>query len=184
MSRQRALSRAQLLADPRYTSADVDELIRRCTASGSWIPDPNFPNREDLRQYFINASTEAEMARVREDRQNIRSTTTLTAAQYINMLEEGGDFAHMATPNIRDLHDDVRRALGGLPAPNDPDPEPKAKANKTKNKTKGAGKGKGKGGKGGENAGGEGGDQGDTLPSPLHKANLLKSKVFLGAGVC
>ena len=71
-SRNLCLSRAQLLASGRYTEDDVNDLIRRRTESGAFIPDPNFPDRIDLRQYLVNAETAAENARVREDSQAIK----------------------------------------------------------------------------------------------------------------
>ena len=84
-----ALSRAQLMADPRYSEEDVKELIARCEREGRYMADPNFPLREDLRQYFVNMETSSEHARVREDSQTIDTRTVTAAAEGLDLLGQG-----------------------------------------------------------------------------------------------
>ena len=175
-SRNLCLSRAQLLASGRCTEDDVNDLIRRRTESGAFIPDPNFPDRVDLRQYLVNAETAAENARVREDAQAITARAAVSAPEAISLAEDGADFSVHAAPTVRSL----TAELSGLEAPpqehnQQPDPKAKAKA-KPRPKAKG-GKGKGKGkATGGE---GENGPEPDKVPTALEKATALKSKVFL-----
>ena len=172
-SRNTALSRTQLLADSRYTEADVDALIARRTAEGAYIPDPNFPDRLDLRQYVVHTETSAEDARVREDTQAMNSTTTATAAEAMPMLEEGNDFAINTAPTVRSITSELA-GLPPLPAtPNQTGPQAKPKP---KPKPRG-----GKAKKGEEGNMGEGDKETppDRVPTPLEKAKLLKTKVFL-----
>eukprot|EP00435_Cladocopium_sp_Y103_P007291 s4250_g2.t1 len=176
-SRNLCLSRTQLLASGRYSEDDVNDLIRRRTESGHWIPDPNFPHREDLRQYMVNAEMAAENARVREDSQAVTSRTAASAAEAISLTEDGGDFSVHAAPTVRSL----TAELSGLEHPplvhnQQPDPTAKAKAKaKPRAKAK-TGKGKGKG----KAAVGEGeeGPEPDKVPTPLEKAISLKAKVL------
>ena len=174
-SRNLCLSRAQLMASGRYSEDDINDLVRRRTESGAWIPDPNFPDRIDLRQYLVNAETAAENARVREDSQAITSRTSASAAEAISMTEDGADFSVHAAPTATAL----AAELSGIePPPQEPQQAaPKAKA---KAKPRAKAKGKGKGGKG-KAAGPEGEEEPepDKVPTPLEKATTLKSKVFL-----
>ena len=171
-TKEKCMSKRELEQDPRYTPEDVKELIERKTRLGEYINDPNFPSREDLRQYIVNSETVQENQHVREDTQGVTSTTSVTPAEALTLTEDGAVFAAGAHPSIRDLV---------VAAP--PEEEPK-KNSKGKGGGKG-GKGKNKGKKGNINDGqgeGEGGDpEGvpDKPPTPLAKANILKKAVFL-----
>ena len=168
-SKDACMSRAQLEADPRYSKSDVDDLIRRKTAAGAYLDDPNFPGREDLRQYLIHAETSAEAARTREDVQQVGSNTRITAAEALTLTEEGCDFSN-EHPSIKALAAEAGTTTGGDPTPED----------KNKNKGKGRGKGRGKNSK--SKTPGDGVDpepEPDKPPTPLAKAMALKVKVFL-----
>ena len=77
------MSRAQLEQDPRYKGRpqDTEGLIKSKTQSGDYIDDPNFPGREDLRQYIIHAETSKEDAHTRQDTQQVNSRTTVSATE-------------------------------------------------------------------------------------------------------
>eukprot|EP00435_Cladocopium_sp_Y103_P029798 s303_g7.t1 len=174
-SRNVALSRTQLLADPRYTEADVDALIQRRTMEGAWIADPNFPDRIDLRQYVVHTETSGEDSRVREDSQAINSTTSATPAEAMTMLDDGNDFAMNTAPTVRSLASE----LAGLPPA--PAAEPKHAGPQAKPKAKPKAKPRGGKPKKGEEANTGEGDKDtppDRLPTPLEKAKLLKTKVL------
>ena len=100
MARDRCLSRADLLATGRYSERDVQELIERKTALGEWIPDPNFPQREDLRQYKVNTDVASEVAHSREDIQSINATTAVSGTEALTLTEDGADFSEGAAPTI------------------------------------------------------------------------------------
>ena len=168
------LSKAQLAATPGYTATDVDDLIRRKTLAGEYIDDPNFPGREDLRQYIVRAETSSTAARTREDVQQVNSTTQATPAEALSLTEPGCDFANEG-PTIHSLGAD----LTGATAPSSDQTQGPGKA-KGKGRAKAKAKGQSKGTKG---TGGEGDHDNqpppDKIPEPLAKANQLKVKVFL-----
>ena len=134
---------------------------------GEWIPDPNFPDRIDLRQYRVNSEVTAEVQHTREDSQNIVSHTHVSHAEALTLTEEGADFADASAPSIHDV-------VGGEGAPmgNGAEAESKGKGKK--------GRGKGKGKKGdAANAGPNQEPEPDKPPTPLEKAKALKKVVFL-----
>ncbi len=173
------MSRAQLEQDPRYKGKpqDIEDLIKRKTQSGDYIDDPNFPGREDLRQYIIHAETSKEDAHTRQDTQQINSRTTVSASEALSLTEEGADFS-AAHPSIRDLATELGGAVGGATGA----------VGLGTDQGKGA---KGKGGKGrrrkgkGEAAAEGGGTEPKDDPepaktlTPLAKAIALKGKVLL-----
>ena len=173
------MSKSQLEADPRYSNEDVADLIRRKTQLGQYIDDPNFPGREDLRQYIINAETSAEAARSREDVTNVSSTVSVTATEALTLTEPGSDLAMDNYPVITDF---VTAGGGGGSHPELPVDPPQTKGN-----GKGKGKGRGKPRPKPKAAAAVGGDQDgepqqedpDKPPTPLAKAIALKTKVFL-----
>ena len=174
---EKCMSKRELEQDPRYSPDDVKELIERKKRLGHYIRDPNFPDREDLIQYIVNSETSQENAHTREDSQNLKSTTSITPAEGLDLTESGAVFAANATPGVHALMD----TAGGGP-PNDgenggngeaggkakgkgknhrPKPKPKAKAIAT-------------------NPDGTPVDpEPDKPPTPLEKAVLLKKSVFL-----
>lgn len=170
-SKDLCLSRAQLEASGKYSKDDIDELVRRKTANGAYIDDPNFPGREDLRQYIINSETSAEVARTREDSQRVSSTAELDGAEALALTEDGCDFASNTGPNIRSLMGELGGAAGDPPA----GPAPKAKGTR---KGKGKGKGQGRAGRGDGGDGDNAETEPDKLPTPLAKATSLKAKVL------
>ena len=168
-TKEKCMSKRELEQDPRYTPEDVKELIERKTRLGEYINDPNFPSREDLRQYIVNSETVQENQHVREDTQAVNSTTSVTPVEALTLTEEGAVFAAGAHPSIRGLVESV------VPTEEEP-----------KGKTKGKGKGKTKGKKGKNKEGQAEGDGGtnpeevpDKPPTPLAKAIILKKAVFL-----
>lgn len=173
------MSKSQLEADPRYSKDDVADLIKRKTQLGQYIDDPNFPGREDLRQYIINAETSAETARVREDVQQVGSRMSVTGTEALALTEAGCDFAFDSHPSIKGISQDlgVVAAPGEVPAPTG--------NGETKKKGRAKGKAKAKAGagdknKGDDQEGGEGEEkdnQPDKPPTPLAKAVALKTKV-------
>ena len=82
-------SRAQLEQSGRYTAEDVDDLIRRCTASGAYLDDPNFPGVERLRRYVIVDEVGRQRARIQEDVQEISSRGGITTAEALNLTGPG-----------------------------------------------------------------------------------------------
>ena len=180
-NRNQAMSRAQLLQDSRYSEADVDALIARRTAENAFIPDPNFPDRVDLRQYVIHQETTSEEVRSRENTQTMHATTRVTHDEALPMLEDGNEFSANNTPTIHGLNSE----LSGTPfapatAPGTTEPSAKAKG---KGKGRAKAKPKAKPGANGEDGAGSedaGGPPPDKPSSPLEKAKLLKTKVSLG----
>ena len=169
-SKNLCLSRAQLIASGKYSESDIDDLIARCTASGAFIPDPNFPNKVEYRQYYVNSETAKEVAKTREDLQTVSSRTAATAAEALELTTEGGDFSAGAVPGIGDVAGMVG-GMAAIPGGGQALPAPKAEP-----KRRGR-KGGGKGGKNGENPA-DGTPQPDKVATPLEKANLLKTKVL------
>ena len=171
------MSRAQLEADPRYKDKpqDIDDLVRRKTASGQFIDDPNFPGREDLRQYIINSETSKEDSHTRQDIQQINSKTGVTTTEALSLTEDGCDFS-AANPTIHDLAGGVAgHGAGGTNPTNTGGSDPQKGEGKGKGKNKGR-KGKGKG----ETKGKNGDDPEPDKPlTPLAKAIALKGKVLL-----
>ena len=172
LARDRCLSRADLLATGRYSEKDVQELIERKTALGEWIPDPNFPQREDLRQYKVNTDVASEVARTREDSQSINATTSVSATEALTLTEDGADFSEGAAPTIHDALRMPQLSLGSTSGGTGDEVG------------KGKGKGKGRKGKGkGKNENGDGDANTESKPdkvlSPLDKAKLLRKSVFL-----
>ena len=162
------LSRAQLLKDPRYSEADVDALIARKTAEGAWVPDENFPERVDLRQYVVHIETTGEDNRIRDDVQSLTATASTTAEDAIPMLDNGNAFAMDSAPTVKSF---AAESTGVDPAtPALPEPKAKSKARgKAKAKAKGVGKGEDP-----ENP------EPDLPPTPIEKAKKLANKVFFG----
>ena len=171
------LSRAQLEATGKYSSKDLDDLIARKTAKGEYIDDPNFPGREDYRQYVVNTEVAATTARIREDSQQVSSTASITAQEALSLAEDGCDFGNDTHPSIHALSKEVGVTAGALPTP------------ETENKGGGKGgkgrrrKGSGKGQRGDQEGNGNGEPQPDKLQTPLEKATSLKTKVLLIANV-
>ena len=168
------LSRAQLEATGKYSSKDLDDLITRKTARGEYIEDPNFPGREDYRQYVVNTEVAATTARIREDSQQVSSTASITAQEALSLAEDGCDFGNDTHPSIHALSKEVGLAAGALPPP---EPEKGGGKGGKGRRRKGSGKGQ-KGDQGGDgNQNGE--PQPDKLQTPLEKATSLKTKVLL-----
>ena len=82
-------SRAQLEQSGRYTVEDVDDLIRRCTSSGAYMHDPNFPGVERLRRYVIVDEIGRQRERIQEDIQEITSRGGITTAEATNLTGPG-----------------------------------------------------------------------------------------------
>ena len=161
-AKDKYMSRSELTKDGRYSKEDIDLLVQARTTSGDWVPDTNFPDREDLRKYRVgNFDVEKETQHRREDSQQIASTTGVSATEALMLTEEGADFASGTTPSIFDL-------CGGT-APTSTGGEPAAKS---KGKAKAKPKAKPAAAPNGE-------PQPDKPLTPLQKANLLKKSVFL-----
>jgi len=172
-AKDKCMSRKDLEACGRYTESDIQELIARKTAEGLYINDPNFPNREDLRQYRVNMEVSHEIAHSREDSQEMVSNTSLNPTEALALTEEGADFSTTAMPSMNEvlqvggnsggsgggIHGDTAEAPAG---------NAKAKA-KTKAKAKA---------KPGDNTSDPPPDKPQT---PLDKAMALKKIVFLGS---
>ncbi len=166
-STAKCMSKRELEQDPRYTPDDVKELIERKTRAGEYINDPNFPLREDLRQYLVNTETVQENQHTREDSQNLKGTTQLTPDEALGLTETGAVFAASETPGIHALTGVVLGGGGGEGGDGTPAPKAKAKAKaKAKNK-------KTETGENGQDP------EPDKPLSPLDKAGLLKKAVFL-----
>lgn len=89
-AKEKYMSRAALIKDGRYRESDIDLLIQQRTKTGEWIPDANFPDREDLRQYRVgNEEVTREVQNRREDTQEVGSTTELTSTEALLLTEDG-----------------------------------------------------------------------------------------------
>ena len=165
-AKEKYMSRAALIKDGRYRESDIDLLIQQRTKTGEWIPDANFPDREDLRQYRVgNEEVTREVQNRREDTQEVGSTTELTSTEALLLTEDGADFSDRAVPSIHDvLGGGVAERAGDTTAP---DPKAKAKA-KPKPKAKAS-----------VGGAGDGTPKPDKPITPLEKAVLLKKSVFL-----
>ena len=123
-AKEKYTSRAALIKDGRYKETDIDLLIQQRTKTGDWIPDANFPDREDLRQYRVdNEEMTREVQSRREDTQEVGSTTELTPTEALLLTEEGADFSDKAIPTIHDVLGEVgaeRSGGGGITAPDKP----------------------------------------------------------------
>ena len=164
------MSKSQLEADPRYSKDDVADLIKRKTQQGQYIDDPNFPGREDLRQYIINAETSAETARVREDVQQVGSKMAVSATEALSLTEPGCDFALDSHPSIKAIGNDLGSVVtptGDAVVPGEGGKRPKQRA-KAKAKAKAAAAAEGDPPKP---------EEPDKPPTPLAKAMALKTKV-------
>jgi len=176
------MSRAQLEADPRYKGKpqDIDDLIKRKTASGQFIDDPNFPGREDLRQYIINSETSKEDSNTRQNIQQINSVTGVSTTEALSLTEDGCDFS-AANPTILGLTG-AGHGTSTNPADTTSQANTKGGDGNPKNRRR---KGRGKGGKGETGENGQDGDekakgeQPDKPLTPLAKAVALKARVFL-----
>ncbi|CAL1128802.1 unnamed protein product [Cladocopium goreaui] len=102
-AKDKCMSRKDLEACGRYTESDIQELIARKTAEGLYINDPNFPNREDLRQYRVNMEVSHEIAHSREDSQEMVSNTSLNPTEALALTEEGADFSTTAMPSMNEV---------------------------------------------------------------------------------
>ncbi|CAK9018454.1 Nipped-B-like protein B [Durusdinium trenchii] len=166
-----AKSRHELETCGKYTKEDVAELIKRKTATGQFIEDPNFPGREDLRLYLVNSEVSQASSSIREDVQSINTRGGATTDEAMTLIEDGADFSSTALPTIQEV-------LGGTP-PEVPQGQPDAKG---KGKGKRTRKTKGKQTEGqvneNENTKPEGEQQGDKVPTPLEKAMALKKAVL------
>jgi len=171
-TKEKCMSKRELEQDPRYTPDDVKDLIQRKTALGQYIDDPNFPGREDLRQYIVSSEVSKEAQHIREDEQQILSATRVSGAEALALTEEGADFSAASTPSIHDVL--------GFAAPPTVSDEVKGggKGKDGKGKRRG-GKGKTKEGKDGDAENQENEKLPDKPPTPLEKAVLLKKSVFL-----
>ena len=170
-AKDKCMSKKDLEACGRYSEQDIQELIARKTAAGLYINDPNFPNREDLRQYRVNMEVSHEVAHSREDTQEMVSNTSLNTTEALALTEEGADFSGIAVPSLNDV-----LGLGGSSGGGGGSGEtPAAPAGKSKAKAKTKAKAKAK----------PGDDTTDPPPdkpqSPLDKAVALKKIVFLGS---
>ena len=167
-AKEKYMSRAALIKDGRYRESDIDLLIQQRTKTGEWIPDANFPDREDLRQYRVgNEEVTREVQNHREDTQEVGSTTELTSTEALLLTEDGADFSDKAVPSIHDVLGEgvaERARRGDTTAP---DPKAKAKA-KPKPKAKAS-----------VGGAGDGTPKPDKPITPLEKAVLLKKSVFL-----
>ena len=82
-------SKIQLQQSGRYTEDDITALIDRCTRSGNFIDDPNFPGVERLRRYVIVDEVGSTMARVQEDTQRVASTGQISTQEAVALTSEG-----------------------------------------------------------------------------------------------
>ena len=171
-SKDSCMNRQQLETCGKYTKDDVDDLIRRKTMAGQYISDPNFPTREDLRQYIIHQETSAEVARTREDSQDVTSRVDVDNTEALAVTEEGCDFADNTGPTIHGLMSEGGVGVGEPVVTGDRG----GKGGRHGRVPKGRGRGRGKGGDGDQSR--ETPDP-DKLPTPLAKATALKSKVLL-----
>ena len=166
------MNRQQLETCGKYTKEDVEDLIRRKTLGGQYISDPNFPSREDLRQYIIHQETSAEVARTREDSQDVTSRVDVDNTEALALTEEGCDFAANTGPTIHGLMGEGGVGVGQPVVPG----ENGGKGGRHGRGPKGRGRGDKKKGDGDQSK--ETPDP-DKLPTPLAKATALKSKVLL-----
>ena len=170
-AKDKCMSKKDLEASGRYSEQDIQELIARKTAAGLYINDPNFPNREDLRQYRVNMEVSHEVAHSREDTQEMVSNTSLNTTEALALTEEGADFSGIAVPSLNDVLGLGGNSVGGGGSGE----TPAAPAGKSKAKAKTKAKAKAK----------PGDDTTDPPPdkpqSPLDKAMALKKIVFLGS---
>ena len=171
-AKDKCMSRKDLEACGRYTESDIQELIARKTAEGLYINDPNFPNREDLRQYRVNTEVSHEIAHSREDSQEMVSNTSLNPTEALALTEEGADFSTTAMPSMNEVLQVGGNSGGGGGIHGDTAEAPAGKA-KAKAKTKAKAKAKP-----GDNTSDPPPDKPQT---PLDKAMALKKIVFLGS---
>ena len=178
--RDGALNRQQILQSGRYSETDVDDLIRRKTAEGAFIADPNFPQRVDLRKYVINTEVEAERLRSREDSNELVSTSSLTGQEALPLTEAGADFSNVAVPQISAILGLPSTSVGGGGGSGDAGNTQQEKGGKGKGGRRRTGKGKNKGQVAGGGDGGEQEPEPDKPPTPLEKAAQLQKSVLLG----
>lgn len=157
--------------DGRYTTEQIEELIRRKTAQNMYICDPNFPDNENLRQYILVEETTRVTQDIREESQTLRGTTELSATEALSLTEAGASFAAdgMALPGLSELEAPAATPNGAPGAHED-----KGNGNKGKGRRK---KGTGNDG-GGENGNGNG--EKPVVPlTPLQQATALAKATFL-----
>ena len=82
-------SRAQLEQSGRYTPLDIDDLVARCTASKSYIDDPNFPGVERLRRYILVDEVSKKSLRAQEDSQALQSRGLVSASEALSLTGAG-----------------------------------------------------------------------------------------------
>ena len=82
-------SRAQLEESKRYTKEDIDDLIARCEAKGSYMDDPNFPGVQRLRRYTFVDEVGAQKAHVREDSQDLKNMGSVSTAEALELTGAG-----------------------------------------------------------------------------------------------
>ena len=175
-SKDKCMSRRDLEESRRYSPEDIRELIERKTRLGQFISDPNFPEREDLRQYLVNTEVSSEISNIRQNSQSLASNTALSSTEALALTEDGADFGSGGVPTVADVVGYTGSMMGG-----NGDGQGDQKGGKGGRKNKNTGKG-GAGGKSGKGGRGKGeGEDAEVKPlSPLEKANLLKKAVSLG----
>ncbi|CAJ1384001.1 unnamed protein product [Effrenium voratum] len=94
-------------------AAEIDDFIQRATQAGKYKNDPNFPNNEKLRQYYLCVDTSRTRENVREDEQVLSGQVEIDAADAAALTEPGGDFAEAAGINMIDQDGQQE----GTPAP-------------------------------------------------------------------
>ena len=82
-------SKVQLEQSGRYTTQDIEDLIKRCTDSGRYLDDPNFPGNERLRRYVIIDEVGSQHQRLQEDEQRIANAGNISTGEALNLTDQG-----------------------------------------------------------------------------------------------
>ena len=163
------MSKRQLELDGRYTEAQIKSLIESKTAAGMFIPDPNFPDDEELRQYIMVDEITRSHTDISETSQTLRGRTDLSGSEALLLTEQGALFSAegLELPPLG-------KRENGPPSTVEEDGKAKGKGKK------GKGRGKGGGEKGqGKDCQEEGGGENVKVVTPLQKAQALSKSVFL-----
>ncbi|CAK9093804.1 unnamed protein product [Durusdinium trenchii] len=166
--KEKCMSKRQLELDGRYTEAQIKSLIESKTAAGMFIPDPNFPDDEELRQYIMVDEITRSHTDISETSQTLRGRTDLSGSEALLLTEQGALFSAegMELPQLGNREN-------GPPSTVEEDGKAKGKGKKGKGKGKGGGeKGKGK------DCQEEGGGENVKVVTPLQKAQALSKSVL------
>eukprot|EP00973_Karenia_brevis_P082755 11470634-Karenia_brevis.AAC.1 len=74
----------------------VDSIISLKVATGMWRPHPDCPNIEDLHQYWVTLSTEAEVEDMESTLISGNASMNIDAGDGANLLGDGGMFGDSA----------------------------------------------------------------------------------------